>query len=117
MQNTVRYLKVKSKSLAAEARIIRMEEKRSTGDLRNGLADHRRGVVRYEARHTNLSYAFLRGTPYKKLEAKYKVQPNWDKVKKMVDKYGAYWTVGEENFQDFAMRKHMQTEAFKTWRE
>ncbi len=85
------YLKVKVKSLAAEAKIIRKEEKRcKTYSLRNGLYRHRIDVVRYEARHTNLAYGFLRGIDYRKMEPNAKEAPKWDKIRKMVEKYGSY---------------------------
>lgn len=79
------YLKVKIKTLAAEAAIIRREEKRfekrvylgckynSKADreeprykvvknhpIRRGLQDHRKGPVRHEARLSQLAYAYLR---------------------------------------------------------
>lgn len=82
------YLKVKIKSLAAEAKIIRLEEKRAKRvSIRDGLADHRRGVVRIEARHTHLAYGFLRGKEYKQIEAKAHEAPDWKRVRKMIQKY------------------------------
>jgi len=74
MRDSRIYLKVKIKSLAAEARIIRHEEAKArkwkNTALRVGLAGHRRGIVRSAARHTHLAYGFLRGRPYKAMEAK-----------------------------------------------
>lgn len=85
------YLKVKIKSLAAEAKIIRLEEKRAKlGSIRDGLADHRRGIVRTEARHAQLAYGFLRGKEYKQIEAKAHEAPDWSRVRKMVQKYGIH---------------------------
>jgi hypothetical protein len=80
------YLKVKLKSLAAEARIIRLEESRNK-HFRNGLSYHRRTVVRQEARLTLLAYGFVRGKAYEQIE-KSERQPDWDRVKKMIEKYG-----------------------------
>lgn len=80
----LRELRVKIKSLAEEARIIRREE-RGCGksrarcrlpeaaaklDLaRCSLREHRVGVVRRESRYSLLAYAFLRGRPFRAVEA------------------------------------------------
>lgn len=59
-------LKVKIKSLAEEARIIRLEEKRAKarGDYRLlfRLQEHRRGIVRQTAHESLLAYHLVRGT-------------------------------------------------------
>jgi len=83
------FLKVKLKSLAEEAKIIRKEEKKNPR-LYLELRMHRIGIVRTEARATLLAYAFLRGRLYKQLEAKYHdgCKPDWAKVEAMVRKYG-----------------------------
>lgn len=83
-------LKVKIKSLAAEARIIKDEIKKTRDPgLRYSLHEHNVLVVRHEARHTLLAYGFLRGRTYEQLENKCKHQmPDWKKVRKMVEKYG-----------------------------
>ena len=88
---SVKYLKVKLKSLAAEAKIIRLEETRSRGGIRNGLHEHRVGIVRFESRHTHLAYAFLRGKEYEQVEKTCKTPPDWRRVYKMVKKYGSGW--------------------------
>lgn len=109
-------LKVKACSLAAEARIIRklanilrnkQKRAREQGDLltdehhrlaavdrakslreqRLNITDHRRTVVRTEARATHLARAFIGGMPYKRVEAKCWTQPDWQKVLVMVKKY------------------------------
>lgn len=83
------FLKVKLKSLAAEAKIIRKEEKKNPR-LFLELRQHRIGIVRTEARATLLAYAFLRGRLYKQVEAKCHQggNPDWTKVDAMVRKYG-----------------------------
>lgn len=48
-------LRVKAKSLAEEAHLIRREERRTRGLLRDELRWHRTGVVRFEARATHLA--------------------------------------------------------------
>lgn len=90
------YLKIKIKSLSQEARIIRDEERKPFYDRddcgyspsQEGLHNHRVTVVRRETRHTLLAYAFIRGVPYKRVEAKCHEAPDWKAVKRMVAKYG-----------------------------
>lgn len=100
-------LKVKAKSLAEEARIIRKEEQKlkAKGPVYNGpgskfynLQSHRKGIVRHEARHTHVARAYLWGRPYSSVEKR----PNpylteWDifcgglkpeRIAAMVSKYG-----------------------------
>ena len=107
------YLKVKIKSLAEEARIIRKEERKAKNSyhskfarkndmrphfayLRKGLREHRVGIVRTAARETLLAYGFLRGIPYKKIEPKCHPMPAhvWAEflkpIRKMLDKYGPF---------------------------
>lgn len=81
-------MKIKVKSLAAEAKIIRTHERQTTGAQRNSLAEHRRGTVRYEARHSLLAYGYLRGVPYRAMEKSSKTPFNVSKVEHMVKKYG-----------------------------
>jgi hypothetical protein len=97
------YLKVKVKSLADEARIIRKEIKKARlPSIKNGLRSHNVNVVRKEARHTLLAYGFLRGRSYQEMESSLKsstLPPDWDKVRKMVQKYGSHcwWNINDES--------------------
>ena len=77
-------LKIKFLSLAAEARVIKAQEKRTLAKMRkrrakqkpvdnlkfqwNSMRDHRRQWVRPEARATHLARAFIKGVPYAKVE-------------------------------------------------
>jgi len=83
-------LKVKAKSLADEAKIIRKEEGRAKSwyDMIQ-LKEHRRTVVRYEARSALLAYGFLRGTPYRTMEPSTKPgnEPDWKRVRQLIHKY------------------------------
>ena len=101
MQDQRVYLKVKIKSLAEEARIIRREEKRCVRVMthngcseeraeakREGLYLHRVGPVRREARAALLAYGFIRGRKYRRIEAKNDTKPDWKAVQRMVLKYG-----------------------------
>jgi hypothetical protein len=86
--NKLRFLKVKIKSLSAEAQIIRKEELRSRGDLRNALRAHRVWDVRSESRATLVAYNFLRGKTLQQTEPRALSEPNWQRVETMVKKYG-----------------------------
>lgn len=111
-----RFLKVKIKSLAAEARIIKNEERklktvkvevpvkdRAGNVLRqkivrklaarkqlqfNSLREHRVGVVRAEARNSLIAYAFLRGRPYSVVAPKDSRLVDRTSVARMALKYG-----------------------------
>lgn len=94
---TMTYLKVKIKSLAAEAQIIRAEERvwkaREISEGRPtffGLRHHRVIDVRNEARVALLAYGFIRGVSYARMEGPgTKSWPNWTRVAQLVAKYGA----------------------------
>ena len=112
------FLKVKIKSLAAEACIIRAEERKNSR-LRNELAEHRRGVVRYEARLTLLAYGFLRGLSYKQIEPKANSKPDMDRIRKMVNRYGAHREyengATDEAINDFQTRCKDQDVSLAKW--
>ena len=105
-------LKIKAKSLAAEARFIRKEEQKLKGHYHRGMAAgyteeapkhlYTLRDVREEARQTHLARAFLKGTPYRKVEtnrhaeiarryAKHKnatIPYSFEKTAKMLRLYG-----------------------------
>ena len=82
-------LRVKIKSLAEEARIIRREEQRAAGwELRTELHLHRVGVVRSATRDALMAYGLIRGRTPEQTEPRAKTEPNWDAVDKMLKKYG-----------------------------
>lgn len=89
------FLKIKLKSLAAESRIIRHEERKSYDKQRCRLHEHRVGEVRREARATHLAYGFLRGVPRLSIERKAKTEPDWDKIRRMAGRYGDASKFGE----------------------
>lgn len=89
-QIRLRHLKVKIKSLAEEARIIRSEERKTTDDCcRGSLHLHRVGIVRHEARHSQLAYAYLRRKPYHSLEKNPKELPDRKKLKDLVERFSS----------------------------
>lgn len=104
------YLKIKIMSLAAEARIIRREEKKWPGphDIRTGLHLHRVHDVRDEARAALLAYGFIRGRAYAQLEANPRTTAVWQRAAALATKYGdrkvvyadfEAWAAGEEPVQ------------------
>lgn len=86
-------LKVKIKHLAEEARIIRKEANAqyAAGNYQKGndLTNHRKIVVRREARATLIAYQTIRGILYDSYEGNAKSEPDWKAVERMVKKYGA----------------------------
>lgn len=103
-------LKIKIKSLAAEASIIHRDELKYKAKsklpineelessikaslvlrrekARNAwlsLKRHRTSIVRDETRWSLLAYGYLNNTPYKKMEAKCWESPDWDKVARII---------------------------------
>lgn len=105
------YLKIKIKSLAEEARIIRKEEEKykqkrafywARGDNKYNAADtifwalrdHRATPVGTESRAALLAYGYLRGRKFQQLETAPKKEgkawrmPQWNRVIDLVCKYG-----------------------------
>lgn len=139
MTTRVKLLKVKIKSLAEEARIIRLEEGRAKGrrkcgasdhaglvkrddcrafvgrddDMRERLHRHRVRDVRPEQRASLLAYAFLRGRPLAAVEPRRGAEWEWQAA--------ARWKrVGQlvEKFgtvSPWAKDKAAQADAFKAW--
>lgn len=73
-------LRIKLKSLAAEAKIIRAEEARNFGATRDNLYLHRVLDVRGEARAGHLIYGLIRGMPLDRIETRSKRDEPLDKV-------------------------------------
>lgn len=115
-------LKVKAKSLAAEARIIRKDEKKYRGTFRyEQLYRHRLDIVRKVARETHLALSFLYGRDISECERNFDKRdwlhlPDWDKVKKMVDKYGVQRYL-YDNVEDYNLAKEQQDAEFKLFSE
>ena len=83
-------LRIKIKSLAEEARIIRREEHRTRGPLREELYLHRIHDVRSESRAAHLAYGFIRGRTLEQMESKSRTKPRWNRVRDLCKKFGAY---------------------------
>lgn len=84
-------LRVKVKSLAEEARIIRREEARTRWALREELRLHRIGTVRSEARLSHLAYGLIRGLSYADMEQEGELptEQGAQRILAMIQKYGA----------------------------
>lgn len=87
------YLRVKIKSLAAEAKIIRAAEikARDNGhsETRLGLHLHRVNDVRSEARSAQLARVLICGKRYSDSEAKCEISPDALRISVIASKYGA----------------------------
>lgn len=83
-------LRVKVKSLAEEARIIRKEERVAASPAtRSSLYRHRTVDVRREQRAALLAYAFLRGRSYAATEGRTaKTAPDLSRLRRLVEKFG-----------------------------
>lgn len=97
-------MRVRVKELGKEATFIRHEENKIRGKQKITddplsqefwkLRLHRTNEVRNAARAAQLAYAFLNGTPYRKVEAKC-LTPDYlmfrikDEVKRLVAKFGS----------------------------
>jgi hypothetical protein len=111
------YLKVKVKSLAAEASIIRTEARRTNRvALRNGLTEHCKEVVRKAARNTQLAYGFVRGREYRQIEPGAYSPPDWKEITRMVKQYGICWCDGDK-FQEYDAAKKDEEVRLKAWLE
>ena len=89
---------MKVKSLAAEARIIRLEERKALGRrvpdaaVYASLRTHRVCAVRREQRSSLLAYGFLRGRPYAAIETPAATNPpDWARVKKIASRFNGHW--------------------------
>lgn len=89
-------LQVKTISLADEARTIRRVERKlkraephfpALKETRESLRLHRKEEVASESRATALAHAFLKGKPYKTVEAKRHSDPDWKAIERMVKSY------------------------------
>lgn len=95
-------LRVKIKSLADEAKIIRREEHRTRGELRQELHLHRIGIVRSEARAAHIAYGLVRGLPLDRIEPGRtdfrKLNPDvQNRVRALLKKYGPAGLHAAEN--------------------
>ena len=122
-------LKIKSKHLALEAKVIRFEETKVKKQLKwlsknkptevyaaqlglSSLSDHRKFVVGRENRATFLARAFIAGVPYNKVEVKRREDKHYEfnvlvlpRVLEMVKKY----------HPEYKVRKEITIDTIKDW--
>lgn len=117
----LRHLRTKIKSLAAEAKFIRCEERKAllhppkneygTGYNQDyeELREHRKGVVGQEARNSLLAYACLRGMPYSAVEPIVRIDYVWSDTH--IDGNLPYWP----KVRTSALRFGGQEDLVDTW--
>lgn len=102
------HLKIKIMTLAAEAKAIRKNELRLQRSInkavnkgkgqydyvdghrfvRANLHHHRTHTVRKETRHSHIAYGFLRGRQYMEIETFAREPIQWDRIEKLVTRFG-----------------------------
>ena len=104
------YLKVKVMSISDEQKIIRREEQLAKykaranrariqegkaaedparyTEVNRGLHAHRVIDCRKELRSSHLAYGFVKGLKYRQMEPLAYAQPNWDRIERLIEKYG-----------------------------
>lgn len=94
-------LKIKISTFAAEARIIRREEKKwkGTHPMRASLHEHRVVGLRNATRTSQLAYGFLRGRSYLMMEIFAYTQPDWSGIEKEILRFGAPWYGTEQELK------------------
>lgn len=88
MNERLIHLRIKIKSLAAEAMIIRKEANKTKGMTKWGLNQHRTEVVRHHARHNLLAYGLLREIPYEVMEKKCDHAPDFKMIADIARRFG-----------------------------
>ena len=86
---------VKEEQSQADYAALRLEKKLykariakiKMGKVWPSLQNHRRGIVRQEARHSFIAYAFLRERPYSTIEKFCYMSPDWAAVEKIVRRF------------------------------
>ena len=107
-------LKVKIKSLACEAKIIRKEEKKARGHLKACLHYHRITKVREASRYAQLAYGFIRGIAYDRMERDAKIMPREARLITEIERFGVClnWDAEDRLFAD---RKKEQEVRLAAW--
>ena len=83
------------KSLAAESRIIRHEERRAGLAYLWDLSSHRRGRLREESRYAQLALVFFRGRAYKAIERKSVIAVDAKRLTEKIRRYLPSVSAGE----------------------
>lgn len=96
--SAIHRLRINVKSLAAEARYIRQEERRCGSCYRNELYLHRTRRLREESRHAQLALAFLRGRSYQSVEG---CNSKWVDLACLMGKLRRFTSVQEESVSNW----------------
>jgi hypothetical protein len=88
MNDRLIHLRIKIKTFAAEAVIIRQEAQKVSGTSKWGLNAHRTGILREHARYNLLAYGLLKGLKYEVMEKKCDQPPNFKKVAEVAERFG-----------------------------
>lgn len=88
MNERLIHLRIKVKSLTAEAVIIRAEARKTTGMVKWGLNHHRKTVVRECTRENLLAYGLIKGIPYETMEKRCHTSPNLSSVSRIAERFG-----------------------------
>lgn len=88
MNERLIHLRIKIKSLAAEAAIIRQEAKKTSGLVKYGLNQHRTGIVREHTRINLLAYGLIKRVPYSVMEQKTDTKVNFSKIVEIAKRFG-----------------------------
>lgn len=116
MRDRREQLKVKIKSLAEEARIIRLEEKRAKNDrARYELYWHRIDIVRKASRNALVAYGFINGRDYSAIETNPKTEPNWKEVERLVTKYGSLYLECGDDYRQANKLNESLLHRFRIW--
>jgi hypothetical protein len=108
-------LKIKSKHLAEEVKIIKFELQKNKSPMqryiRQSIESHLNGVVRTEVRATQLAIAFLKDKPYKSVEPNTKIHNVLEpyvipRIVSMVQKYGYIEFPTFMSYQEWANKMH-----------
>ena len=105
------HLKIKLKTLTAETKIIRAEERKALQNPKQfkdsgynpmfeGLRDHRLSVVKTYSRSNHLAYGFLLDHKYQEMERYCKEEPNFTEVQKIVVAFGGDSTLFHTWYSD-----------------
>jgi hypothetical protein len=88
MNERLIHLRIKIKSLVAESQIIREEARKTNGDVKWGLNQHRKTIVRKVTRENLLAYGLLKGIPYRVMEGSTTTKPDWQEIGAIARRFG-----------------------------
>lgn len=110
-------LKIKIKSLAEEAKMIKKEEKKKHPSfMLSELNQHRIFVVKKAIRESLIAYGFIRNREYSAIESNPQTPPDWKEVERLVSKYGkAEYYDGEDNGKDLFAFNDKLIDKFRLW--